>query len=125
MNNIIEQIQNKTKNISFLNEPIKSYAADAYYVFNFIFGNISNGNKEDLKMSKTLRNDTMKCVFISNILFLSYVFSKGRQHYFTYIQSFIKSVPIGLGYSVYFTNQKLLNYQARKQAEVLLSNDIL
>lgn len=67
-------------------------------------------------MARNLVFSACKCAMLSTTMVLLYKFSKGRQHYLQYIKSVVGGTAIGLGYSVYFNNEKLMNYLSKQIA---------
>jgi len=45
-----------------------------------------------------------------------YKFSRGRQHYLEYLKSIASGTLIGTAYSVYFNNEKLMQFVSQQAA---------
>ncbi len=95
---------------------IEKYFSDFYFVNSFILKNFHNENERFQDMSRNLARSTLKCMVVGNVLFLGYRFSQGRQHYLRYLKSMIQGAIFGIGYSVYFNNEKLMQFTAKEMA---------
>ena len=71
-------------------------------------------NKKDSEFSFGLMGNTLKCILIAHILFFGHEFAKGKRFYLVYIKSSFKATLFGFLYSVYFNDQKLELYLAKK-----------
>jgi len=67
-------------------------------------------------MSRNLTRSTLKCILIGNVIFLGMRFSQGRQHYLRYLKSVVHGSIFGIGYSVYFNNEKLMKFTSKEMA---------
>ena len=86
---------------AFLN--ISDYLKGALFVTNFLCKDSPElSTKKREKIVNQLVTDIGKCTLLSNILFLSFRFSKGRQHPFKYVLSSFIDTIFGIGYSMLF-----------------------
>ena len=67
-------------------------------------------------MAHNLMFSTFKCIMISGTIIVLYKFSKGRQHYLEYMKSIVSATLIGTAYSVYFNNEKLMQFVSQQAA---------
>ena len=67
-------------------------------------------------MTQDLIISTAKCALLSSSIFMMFKFSKGRQHYLEYVKSIAAGTAFGVAYSVYFNNEKLMNFVSREIA---------
>lgn len=106
-------------NNNFLQEvpaKITDYFRGALFVGSFLASESSElSAKKSKKIFTQLYTDMFKCVILSNIIFITFRFSKGRQHPFRYVISTFKGTAFGIGYSMFYLDRKLENFLAEER----------
>jgi len=70
--------------------------------------------KRDHQFSRMLMKNSFKCILIAHILFFGHEFAKGKRFYLVYVKSSCKAMIFGFLYSVYYNDEKLELYLAKK-----------
>ena len=92
------------------NNKLDEYLSSVHTVTNFI-------RKQSIPTdAKTiLIKDTIKCILIGSMLSWAIRFTRGKCHYMKHVKSIGFGGVLGLGYSFYFTNQKVETWMAREE----------
>lgn len=101
------------------NNFLRVYLEKFFFVEKFMRNNIrkpiDNEKLESHKFAWSLFNNTCKCILISHVLFFGHQFSKGKRFYMVYLRTSLKASLFGFLYSVYFNDQKLEIFIAKKR----------
>lgn len=77
----------------------------------------NNPEKQSHEFAWSLFINTCKCIAIAHILVFGYEFSKGKQFYLVYLKASVKASLLGFLYSVYFNDEKLELFLAKKNIQ--------
>ncbi|KAL4480087.1 hypothetical protein ABPG74_020603 [Tetrahymena malaccensis] len=104
-----------------LREKLFNYMQDIVFVTSYQFGFLKDENNQylvhDQKLKKQLRIDSLKCMLITSVLFCGYRYSKGRNHYASYLKSFLQGQAAGYVISIYYTREKMKEQLVLKQIQ--------
>ena len=89
---------------------LDEYLSSIHTVVNFV----SNSSQPTNARSMLLK-DTFKCILIGSMLSWAVRFTRGKCHYIKHVKSIGFGGVFGLGYSFYFTNQKVETWMAREE----------
>lgn len=87
-------------------EQAEQYFANIYSVIHFLTSSKDHGKKNIIAV------DTLKCMTIMATLLMGINFGKGKTHYLKYVSAGITGMMFGLGYSFYFTSNKIQGWMA-------------
>lgn len=89
---------------------IDSYLANVYWVCKYY-----KSDEAPSKCKQVIRTDILKCMMIGSCCNSLLLFTKGRTHYLKYLRWICYGSIFGLGYSFYFTSQKVDSFLIRRE----------
>ena len=89
---------------------VDSYLADVFSVWKYY-----KSSEAPSECRKTILTDSLKCIVIGACFGMVLKFSAGKSHYTRMMKWAFYGGGFGLGYSFYFTNQKVETYLVRRK----------
>ena len=95
---------------------LRIYAEKFLFLEKFMRTNLwHQTDKKDHEFAQDLCINSCKCLLIAHVLLFGFQFSKGKQFYLVYLKTSLKASMFGFLYSVYFNDEKLELYLAKKK----------